>query len=84
MSRQLFAFKLAKPVEPTQIEIEAAPVYDPQTQTAVWVGGSAPFAMRCTWDAITFVCRRTGCTANATACWLWDAGCGWHNFMCDR
>ena len=80
MSQQLLAFRLAKPVEPTEIE---AAVYDPQTQTAMWYGGSRPLAVKCTWDAITFVCRRTGCNAYGSYCTTWNAGCGWHNFMCD-
>lgn len=85
MSQQLLAFRLAKPVEPTKVE--AAAVYDPQTQTTMWFGGSRPMAIKCTWNSVLpcpCACwGHTGCNAYGSYCTTWNAGCGWHTFKCD-
>jgi hypothetical protein len=46
MSGKLFAFRVAKPVEPSTEETFSV-LYDPQTQTAVWQGGTRPLAVNC-------------------------------------
>ena len=47
MSGRLFAFRVAKPLDLTPEE-EVNGLYDPQTQTSVWHGGTRPLAVSCT------------------------------------
>jgi hypothetical protein len=47
VSSQLFAFRLAKPVEITDEE-PVVGVYDPVSQTSTWTGGTPALAVGCT------------------------------------
>jgi hypothetical protein len=47
VTSQLFAFRLAQPMEISEQEASAG-VYDPVTQTSTWEGGSPVLALRCT------------------------------------
>lgn len=45
MGERLFAFRVAKPIEPTTDEVMIEQEgYDPQTQTSVWSGGTEALA----------------------------------------
>lgn len=48
MSGSLFAFRVAKPVEPFEGGEAAEVTYDPKSQTAVWKGGTGALAKYCT------------------------------------
>jgi hypothetical protein len=64
MESQLFAFRVATPIE----YIGEEPIeftYDPQAQTSVWTGsGQALAALHCT----TVTSGRSGCNAYGTYC----------------
>ncbi|HEY0607611.1 MAG TPA: hypothetical protein VGD58_32140 [Herpetosiphonaceae bacterium] len=65
MTSQLFAFRVAKPIE-TPAEEPVNAVYDPQTQTAVWQGGDRPFAARCTFAGGSY--GGSSCNAYGSYC----------------
>lgn len=63
MPSQLFAFRLAKPMEISDEE-PVIGVYDPVSQTSTWTGGSPVLAVGCTGPRGT----ASSCYAYGTYC----------------
>jgi hypothetical protein len=63
MTSQLFAFRLAKPMEMSD-EDPVIGVYDPVSQTSTWTGGSPALAVGCTLT-----------TSSATKCYAYGSYC---------
>jgi hypothetical protein len=82
MSKQLFAFRLAKPIEaPTDTGVGA--VYDPNTQAAVWYGGSTPLAVYCTRRCWCCIGCALGCNAYGSYCTRWNYNSWCCYYRCD-
>jgi hypothetical protein len=87
MSGRLFAFRLAKPVDPIEEEI-SIPLYDPQTQKSVWYGQpSAQLYLYCTrrYGCIPACSCRRSCNAYGNYCTKWGncSSSGWIVYKCD-
>lgn len=85
MSGRLFAFQVAKPVEPVTEEAIAV-TYDPATQTSVWQGGTDALAfVHCT--DVWFGGQGRRCEVSAPGgephCYLFG-GSDYHGYRCDR
>jgi hypothetical protein len=75
VSGQLFAFRVAKPAEPsTEETVQMA--YDPQSQTSVWQGGTDASAAYCTDTWFGRSCRQ-----QYGSCWTF--GTYAHGYRCD-
>jgi hypothetical protein len=65
MDSQLFAFRVAKPIEFAAEEVESS--YDPRTQMSVWGGdGNALAALYCTRVSYGRTCNAYGSYCNTS------------------
>lgn len=80
MSGQLFAFRIARPIEPVNEEaIEMT--YDPQTQMAAWQGGTDAMAVNCT--DVYFGGYRKRCSSYPGYCNTYGER-DYHGWKCDN
>lgn len=80
MSSQLFAFRVARPVETVDLTVDYG--YDPRSQTLVWGGsGEAVAALHCT--QIQNSPARTGCNAYGSYCTTYGSTVSRYGYRCD-
>ena len=82
MSGQLFAFRLAKPIESAEKDI-SIPLYDPQTQVSVWQGQASPqLWVYCTrrYACLPSCSCRRGCNSYGQYCTMWG-NCSTVNYL---